>query len=77
MVTRSFIDGVDLAFGNDVNTLNRGLNPTASGESHRFCLSACRWRCRTTLVATSVTIQPVPMNWCDRYQQRQSRLSGA
>ena len=28
------IDGVDLAFGNDVNTLNRGLNPTASGESH-------------------------------------------
>ena len=57
------IDGVDLAFGNDVNTLNRGLNPTASGESHRFVFQPAAGGSRNaTLVATSVTIQPVPLN---------------
>ena len=57
------IDGVDLAFGNDVNTLNRGLNPTASGESHRFVFQPVSGGSRdTTLVATSVTIQPVPIS---------------
>jgi C-terminal processing protease CtpA/Prc len=57
------IDGVDLIYGNDVNTLNRGLSPQSNGESHRFVLqpadgSALR---DVTLVAGTIITEPVPV----------------
>ncbi len=58
------IDGANLVNGNDVNTLNRGLSPQASGETHRFVFqpadgSALR---DVTLAAGTITTEPVPVH---------------
>lgn len=58
------IDGVDLVYGNDVNTLNRGLSPSASGETHRFVLAPAVGGTNrdVQLTATSVVTEPVPVS---------------
>ncbi|WP_251360016.1 S41 family peptidase [Kangiella sp. TOML190] len=55
------IDGVDVANGSDVNTLNAGLFPSAVGESHTFeILDLGSSTTRTvTLTAENVTSDPV------------------
>lgn len=55
------IDGVDLANGNDVDTLNAGLSPSESGESHDFRIQELDNTERdVTLSATNVSFTPVP-----------------
>jgi hypothetical protein len=57
------IDGVDVANGSDVTTLNNGLFPTAAGQSHTFTIldqGAATSR-TVTLVSTDETETPVPL----------------
>ena len=55
------IDGVDFVSGTDVNTLNAGLSPAASGDSHRFSLQGLDGTVRdVNLVAGAITETPVP-----------------
>lgn len=54
------IDGEDLIYGNDVDTLNAGLSPSSAGESHIFRLSEPGGAIRTvTLSSANVTTVPV------------------
>lgn len=57
------IDGEDLAYGDDIDTLNNGLFPASAGESHSFRIrpagtSSTR---EVTLTAQVVTTDPVPL----------------
>jgi hypothetical protein len=55
------VDGADVAFSDDVDTLNNGFFPSAPGQSHTFLvrdLGAASTR-TITLVAESVTADPV------------------
>lgn len=57
------VDGVDVANGSDVDTLNAGLFPSATGESHDFGIEDFDGsNPRTvTLVSADVTIDTVPV----------------
>ncbi|MGH8220221.1 MAG: S41 family peptidase [Steroidobacteraceae bacterium] len=57
------IDGVDVANGADVDTLNEGLSPTSAGESHTFTYqnSGSSTTQTVTLQAQQVTETPVPI----------------
>ena len=54
------VDGVDVANGSDVNTLNNGLFPTAAGEVHTFTVQDPGSSTRTiTMTSAIVTTTPV------------------
>ncbi|MBD0426175.1 peptidase [Aquisalinus flavus] len=55
------IDGVDVANGNDVDTLNDGLFPSTAGESHTFLVRdlATNAERTVTLTAQTVAVDPV------------------
>jgi len=55
------VDGVDLANGSDVDTLNGGLFPSASGESHDFVVQdlGSQTTRNITMVSTNITSTPV------------------
>ncbi|MGH8258896.1 MAG: S41 family peptidase, partial [Steroidobacteraceae bacterium] len=57
------IDGVDVANGSDVSTLNAGISPSSAGESHTFTyLNPGSTTTQTvTLQAEQVTETPVPI----------------
>jgi len=54
------IDGVDVANGTDVTTLNNGLFPTATGQPHTFLLQELNGTMRTvTMTSGNITSTPV------------------
>lgn len=56
------VDGADLEFGNDVDTLNGGLFPEALGEVHQFVVRDLSNATRTiTMTSEAVTSTPVPI----------------
>ncbi len=57
------IDGVDVEYGNDVDTLNAGLFPSAIGESHTFTVQdvGSNTTRDVTLSAIEVEYDPVPI----------------
>jgi len=57
------IDGVDVANGSDVNTLNAGLSPSSAGETHTFTYQnpGSNTTQTVTLQAEQVTETPVPV----------------
>jgi carboxyl-terminal processing protease len=60
------IDNVDLVNANDqtsINTLNAGLSPSTSGESHTFVVQLVPGGAQTTItmVAADITENPVPL----------------
>ncbi len=54
------VDGADLVSGNDVDTLNDGLFPAATGETHQFELRSVAGTQRTVSM-TSASITSVPV----------------
>ncbi len=58
------IDGADFAFGNDVNTINRGLFPPAVGELHTFVLAPAGGGANKTaaLRSASLPLVSVPVS---------------
>jgi carboxyl-terminal processing protease len=57
------IDGVDVENGNDVDTLNAGLFPSAAGESHSFTVrdAGSNNTSNITLTSENITSDPVPI----------------
>jgi carboxyl-terminal processing protease len=55
------IDGVDLANGNDVDTLNRGLFPDALGQAHTFTITDRGATTTRVVTLTSASITSVPV----------------
>ncbi|MES2933065.1 MAG: S41 family peptidase, partial [Pseudomonadota bacterium] len=57
------IDGADLLNGNDIDTLNNGLFPSKTGESHTFVFQPVGGGANktVTLVAADITKSPVPV----------------
>jgi C-terminal processing protease CtpA/Prc len=53
------IDGIDVIDGTDTTGLNRGISPTAIGESHTFKLQEGSATRTVTLAAASITQAPV------------------
>ncbi|HEY0190518.1 MAG TPA: S41 family peptidase [Kofleriaceae bacterium] len=55
------IDGVDVANGTDVDTLNEGITPSANGKTHTFVVQDLGAAATRTVMMTSkdVTMQPV------------------
>ena len=55
------VDGVDLVNGSDVATLNAGLFPTASGESHSFSILDRGASSPRSVAMTSALVQGAPV----------------
>lgn len=53
------VDGADLINGNDVTTLNNGLFPTATGQSHTFQVRTNGVTRSVTMTSASVASKPV------------------
>jgi len=59
--TVTTIDGVDLANGSDVDTLNHGISPAAAGEKHTFVVVDRGATTPRTVTLTAANITSVPV----------------
>jgi C-terminal processing protease CtpA/Prc len=55
------VDGVDVANGSDVNTLNNGLFPTAAGQMHTFTVQDLSSSSTRTITMTSTIVTTTPV----------------
>lgn len=55
------IDGVDVVFGNDINTLNAGLFPAEIGEAHDFVVQDLDSETTRNITMTAAEITSVPV----------------
>jgi hypothetical protein len=55
-----YVDGADLVYGNDVDTLNAGLFPSSAGERHTLTVRDASGIRPVTLTSANVESTPVP-----------------
>jgi hypothetical protein len=55
------IDGVDVVFGSDINTLNAGLSPAEIGEAHDFVVRDLDAETTRSITMTAAEITSVPV----------------
>ena len=55
------VDGVDIVFGADIDTLNAGLNPATVGETHEFVVLDLDSDTERSITITSAEVTAVPV----------------